>query len=184
MDTVNLKAKALAEALYMDSKAVAARVMDDLAERYQAGLAEYGRPLTPFNGRDALQDAYEEALDMALYLKQTLMEEQQRFPFFHQLEDKVINWAYDRNIILEATPIAQASKTVEEVAELIAALETEDDQAVKDAIGDILVTLIIITHMWFGEAVNLTDCIKTAWEEIKDRKGRMVNGVFVKEEDA
>ena len=162
---------------------VAVRVMDDLTERYEKGLEEYGKPLTPFNGRNALQDAYEEALDMALYLKQALMEEQYHAPFFHQLEDKVIDWAFARDILLSSTPIAQASKTVEEVAELIAALEAgNDDEAIKDAIGDILVTLIIITHILWGDTVKLTDCLQHAWDEIKDRKGHMVNGVFVKED--
>jgi len=46
----------------------------DLEERYEEGVRRYGVPLQPFNGRDPLQDAYEEAIDLALYLKQALME--------------------------------------------------------------------------------------------------------------
>jgi len=53
---------------------IAVLVARDLAARERKGIETYGRPLTPFNGRDALQDAYEEALDLACYLKQALLE--------------------------------------------------------------------------------------------------------------
>lgn len=53
------------------------RVADDLYVRRAKGLKEYGRTLQPHNGRDALWDAYEEALDLACYLRQA-WEEQQR----------------------------------------------------------------------------------------------------------
>jgi hypothetical protein len=46
----------------------------DLRYRKQEGIKKYGVPLQAGNGRDALQDAYEEALDMCQYLKQALME--------------------------------------------------------------------------------------------------------------
>lgn len=58
----------------MKREQVMPQVMVDLAARVAKGAAEYGEPLTAANGRDALQDAYEEALDMCLYLKQALME--------------------------------------------------------------------------------------------------------------
>jgi hypothetical protein len=46
----------------------------DLRARIAKGTAEYGEPLRTHNGRDALQDAYEEALDLALYLRQVIAE--------------------------------------------------------------------------------------------------------------
>ena len=49
-------------------------VCADLIRRSDAGEREYGEPLRTDNGRDALQDAYEEALDLACYLKQALVE--------------------------------------------------------------------------------------------------------------
>lgn len=49
-------------------------VLADLSGRIAKGRAEYGEPLTTHNGRDALQDAYEEALDLALYLRQAIAE--------------------------------------------------------------------------------------------------------------
>ncbi|ACL05261.1 hypothetical protein Dalk_3573 [Desulfatibacillum aliphaticivorans] len=49
-------------------------VMKDLEARIETGIIKYGEPLTTENGRDALLDAYQEALDLAVYLKQALLE--------------------------------------------------------------------------------------------------------------
>lgn len=49
-------------------------VMADMKERDQVGRQRYGTPLQPFNGRDALMDAYQEALDLAVYLRQAIYE--------------------------------------------------------------------------------------------------------------
>jgi hypothetical protein len=53
-------------------------VMEDMKARKQLGIKRYGTALQPFNGRDALVDAYEEALDLAIYLRQALEEKRQR----------------------------------------------------------------------------------------------------------
>lgn len=50
-------------------------VQADLTARKRMGTAKYGRPLQPYNGRSALRDAYEEALDMTLYLREKIFEE-------------------------------------------------------------------------------------------------------------
>lgn len=49
-------------------------VIADIEARRSLGVERYGTPLQPFNGRDALRDAYEEALDLAIYLKQAIIE--------------------------------------------------------------------------------------------------------------
>lgn len=49
-------------------------VVQDMHERKQLGIKRYGTALQAFNGRDALQDAYEEALDLAIYLRQVIEE--------------------------------------------------------------------------------------------------------------
>ena len=49
-------------------------VVADMVERDRIGRAKYGTPLQPFNGRDALVDAYQEALDLAVYLRQAIYE--------------------------------------------------------------------------------------------------------------
>lgn len=50
-------------------------VKDDLEARKRLGARRYGTPLQAHNGRSAIRDAYEEALDLAVYLKQALIEE-------------------------------------------------------------------------------------------------------------
>lgn len=49
-------------------------VIADMHERNRVGTERYGVPLQPFNGRDALMDAYQEALDLAVYLRQAIEE--------------------------------------------------------------------------------------------------------------
>lgn len=49
-------------------------VMRDMQNRNKAGVEKYGTPLQPHNGRNSLQDAYEEALDLAVYLKNAIIE--------------------------------------------------------------------------------------------------------------
>ena len=105
---------------------------------------------------------------------------------------KVEQWAEDRNLILGSTPLKQVNKTSEEVNELVAVLgaiewaspegwEAAPDSLVDlaaDAIGDVAVTLIIIAAQL---GLKFEDCVAHAYNEIKDRKGKMVNGVFVKD---
>ena len=54
--------------------AVWSLVIDDMAARDKVGRHRYGTPLQPHNGRDALVDAYQEALDLAVYLRQAIYE--------------------------------------------------------------------------------------------------------------
>ena len=49
-------------------------VAEDIAARKAVGIQRYGTPLQPHNGRDTLRDAYEEALDLAMYLRQAIYE--------------------------------------------------------------------------------------------------------------
>jgi len=53
---------------------IADLVIQDMANRKQLGIERYGTALQPFNGRDALVDAYEEALDLCVYLRQAIEE--------------------------------------------------------------------------------------------------------------
>ena len=93
-----------------------------------------------------------------------------------QLEMRVVLWHRDRNLIAGSTDAAQHTKLVEEVKEL----ETNIllSQPVIDDIGDCLVVLINIAER---NGLNLASCLQHAYEDIKDRKGKMVDGVFVKE---
>jgi NTP pyrophosphatase (non-canonical NTP hydrolase) len=98
---------------------------------------------------------------------------------YRATEMQVIQWAQDRQIIPNSTPMAQAIKTKEEVGELFDALMTKNHAALRDAYGDILVTLIIGAAL---ADVDLVDCLNEAYKEIKDRKGHLnAAGIFVKE---
>lgn len=50
-------------------------VVSDMSERIRQGVEEYGQPLSTFNGRDQLLDAYQESQDLTLYLRAKLTEE-------------------------------------------------------------------------------------------------------------
>ena len=76
---------------------------------------------------------------------------------------------------------AQLDKTIEEVKELETAIMVEArNNEIKDAIGDIYVTLVMQAGVW---GLKMEECIEYAYNQIKDRKGKMVKGVFVKEEE-
>lgn len=170
----------------------------------------------------------------------------------YALEQSILGWAHERNLIKGSTCRKQLAKTCEEFGELAAGLNKNKRDLIKDGVGDVLVTLIIangcaggeylfsseesgndwaiilqhrlleqdssevvlsllyeldyITELsrskmytWRTERMrdmirwlvvaakradsSLEECLLTAWMEIKDRKGRMVDGVFVKEAD-
>ena len=87
-------------------------------------------------------------------------------------------WGQDRNLIAGSTPEKQFSKTMEEVGELGIAIGRHDVNDIIDSIGDVLVTLILVAEHY---GLTLEECLESAYNEIKDRKGKLVNGVFVKE---
>ena len=120
---------------------------------------------------------------------------------------KIISWANDRNIIKGSTAQQQFPKLLEEVIELYATLYPNSDEydivtdlvdmifhldskgkikqappgkKVTDDIGDIMVVATIIATQ---EELTVTECLECAYDDIKDRKGEMRSGIFVKEAD-
>ena len=163
-----------------------------------------------------------------------------------KLNEKIIEWAKERNIDKNGTVEAQSIKTIEEMSELIKGVCKDDISLIKDSIGDVYVTLVILcmlknekienivnlyskvvtpikdkyTMLWktsniicftvekqeqktFNEffeqiicdiyytirriahfyKMTLKECVKSAYDEIKNRRGKMINGKFVKVED-
>lgn len=103
---------------------------------------------------------------------------------FSDLIDKVNEWA-DKRGLKQADPKIQWMRVTEEVGEIRDVLLkptkfTEPNAALKDAIGDTLVTIIVLAHQL---DLDVTECLSIAYDEIKNRKGKMVNGTFVKKED-
>lgn len=94
------------------------------------------------------------------------------------LEALVLDWAEEKQILAKATPYKQAQKTLEECGELLHAIGANDKAEIKDAIGDVFVTLIIQAEM---QGLKIGNCLEAAYEVIKNRKGSMQNGQFIKE---
>lgn len=123
---------------------------------------------------------------------------------YEQLSALVIKWGEDKGIFAKSTPLRQLDKTQEELNETKGALEKlasltnqeilddvllsddfgnislEEDALAeaKDGIGDMLVTIILLARMIDMDSV---DCLQAAYDVIKKRTGKMVNGQFVKD---
>ena len=92
--------------------------------------------------------------------------------------NNVVKWHHDRNLIDGSTDKDQTLKLLQELGELSDSVCKGKD--IKDDIGDMLVVMLNITER---NNVSITDCLAQAWDDIKDRRGRMVDGIFVKEQD-
>lgn len=161
-------------------------------------------------------------------------------PNLDDLEPLVIKWAEKKGILQNATPYKQLLKTGEEILELLQVIEDNNLDEIEDAIGSVVVTLIIYAEMKkisckrdfknhsfkaddaaahrlltdcsvllqaekFGQSLtpiihthemmmvklhyiankynlNIWECLKTAYNVIKNRKGKMINGVFIRDE--
>ena len=89
------------------------------------------------------------------------------------------DWVSDRNLDTQ-DPRIQMCKTVEELGELANAINKDNKVDAMDGIGDVVVTLICISMQL---NVDFNECLKMAYNEIKDRRGKLIDGVFVKDGD-
>ena len=94
------------------------------------------------------------------------------------LISKISSWANDRNIIAGSDTKTQFAKLVSEVGELADNIAKGRD--CRDDIGDCIVVLTIIAEQ---KGYTLKECVELAYNDIKDRKGTMINGTFIKECD-
>lgn len=97
----------------------------------------------------------------------------------NSLTSLIETWAMEKGLD-ETQPEKQMLKLSEEVGELAAGLARGETDQVIDAIGDVYVVLTILSMQL---DLDIRDCVQSAYNEIADRKGKMVNGVFVKEAD-
>ena len=93
-----------------------------------------------------------------------------------EVVDKIVQWHYDRNLIDGSTDIAQLYKLEEELEELYNSTDVGANPI--DDIGDICVVLINIAER---NGLTLEQCLEHAYNDIKDRTGTMVDGIFVKD---
>ena len=128
---------------------------------------------------------------------------------FEELEKLVLDWGKDKGIIDSSTPLRQLAKTQEELDETKMAITKfmcavdhvlldgieDQDAAIKraleeviDGIGDMYVTIILftalaskLTKVYLDKEIDSVDCLQAAYDEIKGRTGKMVDGLFVKD---
>ncbi len=94
------------------------------------------------------------------------------------MKNKIIKWANERQLISANNAPKQALKLSEEVGELARAILKDNKEEQIDAIGDIQVVLIILAEQL---GINYEDALKSAYEVIQNRKGKTVNGIFIKD---
>ena len=88
--------------------------------------------------------------------------------------------AEEKGIIDSSDAKTQYIKLQEEIGELAQALLKKDPYETIDALGDCVVVLVNLAHLC---GYKLEDCIESAYNEIKNRKGSMQDGAFVKQEN-
>lgn len=99
---------------------------------------------------------------------------------YETLARKIINRFTGIGIVKPENTKTQFMKVSEELGELAEGINKGKPEQVKDSLGDVLVTLILLAE---DLNLNLLDCLNFAWGEIKDRKGKVKDGSFVKESD-
>ena len=92
--------------------------------------------------------------------------------------DKIRLWAEDRGLYHKGDPKTQTLKLMEEAGEICRAVLKKDESQIIDGIGDCVVVLTNLAHL---AGTSIEECIDAAYEEIKDRTGKMSNGTFKKD---
>lgn len=92
--------------------------------------------------------------------------------------EKIAEWHHDRNLIDGSTDKDQYMKLIQEAGELSDNICQGKD--IRDDIGDMMVVLI---NIMTRNGITMEECLSVAYDDIKDRKGMMVDGVFIKEAD-
>lgn len=130
------------------------------------------------NERDSFRKQRDELIqDIAKLRKQ--LEDKEMKNTLDQLVEQVQQWSIDKDLH-NGNSDRQALKFYEEAGEVGAALSRGNLEALKDGIGDTVVTLIILAQQ---HDMTLQECLQFAYDEIKDRTGRTVNGTFIKASD-
>lgn len=96
---------------------------------------------------------------------------------FKELSGSVIDWAKQRELLSPENAKSQYLKFIEESGELARGILKADATETEDAFGDVLVTLIILAEQL---GYNLERCLQTAYNEIKSREGKTIDGTFIK----
>jgi NTP pyrophosphatase (non-canonical NTP hydrolase) len=94
------------------------------------------------------------------------------------MEREIINWGKARKLDNPDNKFQQLAKVYEEIGELSSAILKRDISETIDALGDTYITLVILANQM---GYSLEDCAKRAFKVIEYRKGKTLNGTFIKE---
>ena len=124
-----------------DEPDIQSQVIADIEARRELGIKRYGSALQPFNGRDALRDAYEESLDQTMYLKQALVEQAHPDPGFAVLREQI-----DDAMHGHLCPDCHLPRALDAVMDVIRQQAREDLKAGGRA--ELLDTLLALRAQW------------------------------------
>lgn len=154
------------------------QVVDKIKQRSDVGFKKYGVTLhdddQPLNSW--LLNIQEELMDAINYIeksRETIIE--------NSIFTRIREWARERGIFKEGDTKTQYIKLQEECGELAQALLKDKQEDVIDSIGDIVV---VLTNLAYLRGIDIELCIEAAYNEIKNRKGKMINNTFVKDENS
>lgn len=93
--------------------------------------------------------------------------------------ESIRDWAKEKGILERGDPKTQCIKLFEEAGELSKAILKNDEEEFIDAIGD---CVVVLTNLAALKGYKIEDCINSAYSVIKNRKGQMKDGTFVKQQ--
>lgn len=97
---------------------------------------------------------------------------------FDELASLVLGWANSKNLLVKGNEVNQIRKVEEEVQEIKEAIASGRTDHIRDEIGDGFVTLIILSYQ---VGMSPEECLSKAYDKIKNRTGKTVNGLFIKD---
>ena len=147
-------------------------VINQFRKRSQVGIEKYGTTLAENNTDDFLEHTKQELMDAVNYIQKLQTQRKEN------TQEKVIEWAKERNLIKLGNAPKQLIKLSEEVGELGSAFLKNDFNEIKDAIGDIQIVLMILSEQL---SIDYNQCLEDAYNVIKNRKGKTIDGTFVKD---
>lgn len=148
------------------------KVIQKFRERSQIGIEKYGKTLAENNTDNFLNHLQEELMDAVNYIEKLKTQESS------ELFDNIRKWFDEKELIKQENAPKQMMKVMEELGELSSAIIKGKRDEEIDAFGDVMITLLGLSYM---RNVSLMACTRSAYEVIKQRKGKVVNGSFIKE---
>jgi NTP pyrophosphatase (non-canonical NTP hydrolase) len=148
------------------------KVIQRFRERSQLGIEKYGKTLAENNTDNFLNHLQEELMDAVNYIEKLKTQESS------ELFDNIRKWFDEKELIKQENASKQMMKVMEELGELSSAIIKGKRDEEIDAFGDVMIALSGLSYM---RNISLMACTRSAYEVIKNRRGKVVNGSFIKE---